>query len=597
MDDDLVLTPHSRVHDQLAFLQGHPEVDLCGIQMCELPAVVGPERKARRFEAVRMGRPLLVPAGTRVGGRVVVGKASNCFLARTESVRRVGWDPNIRMIDHHEFFWRAAGQIVCVHDPHAYVYHCRNPFDWRYRPYRGDYEGDLAYIRAKRAAEAGESREGVCDPERRDATDQARSDADRARGIGERGRDGAASRGESPSDTKEALLVAYLCGCAVRGEIPQTSGLVDEDVDALVSFAARHSLDGCVAMALESAGLRTPASTETRGHAVYRAGALAIDEGEVLAGLEEAGVRYCPVKGSVLEGCYPRIGMRQMSDRDIFIDPARADDVRRVMEGLGFETVAFGTGDADVYHKPPVSNFEMHRRLLSRDERIGEVVVAYYDGVWDRLSKDEGNGCGWHMDVTEHYLYMVCHEYKHYAGNGTGLRSLLDVYAWLMRHGAEIDWDRAVRTAHALGIGEFEEENRRLALNLFGGAELDDGQLAMLERFASAGTYGNSSGRVTNGLDRHGDGVLGRAAYMWWRVFPPVDSMIPPGSFWEAHRWIVPLRYCSRIVCGLATKPGISARRASLRPGLSRRGVTQPTQSRRSLKDGMAMRNRHIRVS
>ena len=358
------------------------------------------------------------------------------------------------------------------------------------------------------------------------------------------------------SDVDAALSVAYLCGCAVRGEPPRLPKLSSEDVDALVDFAARHSLDGCVSMALESVGVRTSASTEARGHAVFRACALGADEELVVSGLERAGISYCPVKGAVIEKCYPRIGMRQMSDRDILIDSSRADDVREIMEGLGFETKSFGRVDTDNYHKLPVSNFEMHRRLFSRNERGNGSVASHYEEVWELLSKDDGNECGWHMDATEHYLYMVCHEHKHYSACGTGLRSLLDVYVWLMRRGDEIDWDYVIRTAYALGLGSFEEENRLLALDLFGGEELSEEQLRMLSFVASSGTYGNSSGRVANGLARHGDGVLGRAAYVWGRVFPPADSMAPPGSFWEAHRWLLPVRYVRRVVHGFASKPG-----------------------------------------
>lgn len=143
-EDDAVLTPRADVHGQLAYLQVHPEVDLCAIQ-----AVTNPEKGAARYRSFSPPRPLIIPPGTWIDGREVVFKGSNWFLAQTESLRRVGYDPNIRMIDHHEFYWRAAGQIVCVQDPHAYAYHCKNPFDWRYRPYRNDYQGDLAYIHAK----------------------------------------------------------------------------------------------------------------------------------------------------------------------------------------------------------------------------------------------------------------------------------------------------------------------------------------------------------------------------------------------------------------------------------------------------------------
>lgn len=151
LEDDAVLTPRSRVHEQLAFLQAHPEVDLCGIQ-----AVTHPERGAARYASFRMSKVSLLSVGTVIDGRQVVEKTSNWFVARTEAVRKVGYDPSIRMIDHHEFFHRAAGQIVCVQDPHAYAYHCKNPFDWRYRPYRDDWLGDAEYIRTKQLAEAAQ---------------------------------------------------------------------------------------------------------------------------------------------------------------------------------------------------------------------------------------------------------------------------------------------------------------------------------------------------------------------------------------------------------------------------------------------------------
>ena len=147
LDDDAVLTPYSRVHEQLAFLQRHPEVDLCGIQ-----ASVLTERSAARYAASDMGKPLIIPAGTIIDGREVVAKTSNWFLAKAEAVRKVGYDPNIRMLDHYEFFYRAAGQIVCVQDPNAFAYHCHNRFDWKYRPYRKDWKGDARYIWAKQHA-------------------------------------------------------------------------------------------------------------------------------------------------------------------------------------------------------------------------------------------------------------------------------------------------------------------------------------------------------------------------------------------------------------------------------------------------------------
>ncbi|MBR4751538.1 MAG: glycosyltransferase [Thermoguttaceae bacterium] len=144
MDDDELLTPRSSVHDQLKFLQTHSEVDLCAIQLSTKS-----EASAEMYNQIKMNKKLIIPAGTVIDGRVVVYKAANCFLVRTAKLRQVGYDPNIRMIDHHEFFYRAAGVIVSVNDPHAYVFHCHNRFDREYHKYRHDTEADSAYIRLK----------------------------------------------------------------------------------------------------------------------------------------------------------------------------------------------------------------------------------------------------------------------------------------------------------------------------------------------------------------------------------------------------------------------------------------------------------------
>lgn len=147
LDDDTILTPRSNIHKQLSFLQKHPEVDLSGIQLSAFSKL-----SAKRYSRIRMNRTLIIPSGTMIDDHLVVYKGPNCFLARTEKLRAVGYDPNIRMIDHHEFFYRAAGVIVSVQDPHSCVLHCHNRFDRAYMRFRSDTAGDAVYIRKKHAS-------------------------------------------------------------------------------------------------------------------------------------------------------------------------------------------------------------------------------------------------------------------------------------------------------------------------------------------------------------------------------------------------------------------------------------------------------------
>ena len=93
---------------------------------------------------------MLIPHLTEIDEtHIVVGKSPNTFVARTDKIKEIGYDDNIRMIDHNEFFYRAAGKIVSVLDRTAFVLHFRNWFDTHYNQYRSDYQGDVAYIREK----------------------------------------------------------------------------------------------------------------------------------------------------------------------------------------------------------------------------------------------------------------------------------------------------------------------------------------------------------------------------------------------------------------------------------------------------------------
>ena len=147
LDDDMLLIPQTNVHGELAFLQYYPEVDLVAIQ-----ATVKPKESMNKYNHMIMKKGLIIPAGTEIAGREVIYKAPNVFVAKTEKVKLVGYDPNIHILDHYDFFYRAAGQMVCVQDSHSCVMHCHNRFDKSYNKYRKQTRNDEQYIEKKHLA-------------------------------------------------------------------------------------------------------------------------------------------------------------------------------------------------------------------------------------------------------------------------------------------------------------------------------------------------------------------------------------------------------------------------------------------------------------
>lgn len=155
MDDDELLTVHTRFEEHLKYLMMRPEIDLIGVLPMNLPftkpleEVAVPYLRESMYDAPK---PLLIPhlmMVERGKDYVVVGKSANIFIARTDKVKAVGYDEAIRMLDHHDFFFRAAGNMVSVISMESFVFHYHNPFDMYYAKFRGDVAGDRAYLQKK----------------------------------------------------------------------------------------------------------------------------------------------------------------------------------------------------------------------------------------------------------------------------------------------------------------------------------------------------------------------------------------------------------------------------------------------------------------
>ncbi len=153
LDDDEVLTPFSRFHEQLRFLMSHPDIDLVAISYVTTPRCRGHKHVSKQYYSQSMDiapKPLKIPHLTKIDPEhIVVGKPPNIFIARTESIKAVGYDDNIRVLDHNEFFFRAAGNIVSCFAPDSFVFHIHDVTDKNYLSYRSDYRADQEYIKAK----------------------------------------------------------------------------------------------------------------------------------------------------------------------------------------------------------------------------------------------------------------------------------------------------------------------------------------------------------------------------------------------------------------------------------------------------------------
>jgi hypothetical protein len=142
LDDDVVFSRHTRLGDGLALMERHLQIDIMGGQLIDLPLFKprwSPETSEEIFPTD--ARPA-VPLGSSVGGLTVYAKVPNFFLARRDRLALVPWDPQLRRMEHADFFTRALGVLTTVFNPDLKCFHARTPFNAEYMRTRLDLIAD-----------------------------------------------------------------------------------------------------------------------------------------------------------------------------------------------------------------------------------------------------------------------------------------------------------------------------------------------------------------------------------------------------------------------------------------------------------------------
>lgn len=293
----------------------------------------------------------------------------------------------------------------------------------------------------------------------------------------------------------------FLLSCAVNGITPDTERVKAMNFEKLYRLAKFHTVRAAVCIALKRAGIKDKSFCDAYNKAVRKNIYLDTERTAIISSFEEHGIWYMPLKGAVMKDLYPETGMREMADNDLLYDAGKQQEVMKIMTGHGYTSESVGKTHHDVYMKPPVLNFEMHTALFSASH--SEALYRYYSDTKRLLEKDSENSYGYHFSDEDFYVYMTAHEWKHYNGSGTGIRSLLDCYVYCSAKGDSLDWNYINEQCVKLELSDFEKERRLLAAKVFSSDTLPDltgSETDMLMCYLTAGTYGTFENAVKRKL-------------------------------------------------------------------------------------------------
>ena len=296
----------------------------------------------------------------------------------------------------------------------------------------------------------------------------------------------------------------------------------EEELKEIFSLSKSNNILIVSYLALKNDGVVFPDQVEKNLNLYYtqniRKTALFEEERKALYKyMNERQISFLPLKGILINTLYPDYGTREFADNDILFDQKHKKEIKEFFVGRGYEVESYGKYVHDTYLKKPVYNFEMHRILFqdtSRNKTMKVFENYYKDFLEHALVKD-----GYERKVSDEdfFLYFLCHFYKHYSNGGAGIRTLLDIRIYLIKH-PDMDRNYLNQEYKKLNIQSFVDSILSLIDHLFLGKELSKEEKDILVSMVDSGTYGNIETNVKNNMKKKT-----KTQYILSRIFPPLS--------------------------------------------------------------------------
>ena len=332
-----------------------------------------------------------------------------------------------------------------------------------------------------------------------------------------------------------AALREKVCG----GEGIAYGELTDGELKALYSLAKSQDLAHIAAAALKDVlAERDPqikkAFEQARLLASYRYVNINSELRQICTALEEKGIRYMPLKGSIIRSYYPSPEMRTSCDIDILVPVEDVDAAADyLVSELDYTFERRCSHDVSLY-SPSKVHLELHFDLIEDNERVAAVLAD----IWDRASVD---GCRYNM-TNEHFtVYHIAHMAEHYVHGGCGVRNFLDLY--IAKHKMGYDEAAVEKMLADCGLDKFAAAAFKLADIWFSQGEHDELTLEMQDYVMQAGVYGNLENNIAVAQgNKSGIGYALSRIFMPYaklkRYYPVLDKYPILFPFYQVVRWV-----------------------------------------------------------
>lgn len=245
--------------------------------------------------------------------------------------------------------------------------------------------------------------------------------------------------------------------------------------------------------------------------------------------LENAGIHYMPLKGSVIRDLYPEPWYRTSSDTDILVAVEDVEFAKRICINDLEYTINIEDQHAIAFHSPSDIVFELHFKL-----GISEVTEDIVKKAWETATLQENTKYHHLMTDEMFYFYHIGHMAKHVINGGCGIRTFLDL--WILDHKLNHDQEKRDTLLKEGGLFKFAQKTRKLSEVWFSESEKDEISEAFERFLLQGGSYGTLENRVKVGHVKKG----GKIRYFFSLVWLPYTHLKQVYPSLEKHKWAFP---------------------------------------------------------
>lgn len=259
-------------------------------------------------------------------------------------------------------------------------------------------------------------------------------------------------------------------------------------------------------------------------------------------------IKHNFLKGMKVARFYDNPDMRFMLDMDVYIEPSKVDEVKKILENRGYAYDNYEDEKDAGYVKKPFLNFELHKELKYDYDKGYE----YYKGASERMVTAE-NGYTMNMTNEDFYVYILSHAAHHFEKAGTGIKTVVDHFYLKGKLKPLCDEGLLKDALEKTGLLLFSERMDALCEYWFGSAQGDDSLAEMGDYIILSGVFGNETNDYLSGIIR-GDYTEKKSSYFLARLFLPYKFMKKRYPILKKLPFLLPLMWVVRLFSALVNK-------------------------------------------